>query len=54
MSYDRNMEFVVAVVVRRKRYVSLPLATLEVKFEFERCDLPSFGERPFLGYAETL
>jgi hypothetical protein len=52
--YDRNMEFVVAVVVRRQRYVSLALPTLEVEFEFERCDLPSFGERPSLDYAETL
>lgn len=52
--YDRNMESVVAVVVRRKQFVSLALATLEVKFEFERCDLPSFGERPSLDYAETL
>jgi hypothetical protein len=52
--YDRNMEFVVAVVVRRQPNVSLALATLEVKFEFERCDLLSFGERPSLDYAETL
>lgn len=51
--YDRNMEFVVAVVLRRQRYVSLALPTLEVKFKFERCDLPSFGERPSLDYAET-
>lgn len=52
--YDRNMELVVAVVVRRERFVSLALATLEVKLEFERCDLLSSGERPSLDYAETL
>jgi len=52
--YDRNMEFVVAVDVRRERFVSLELATLEVKFEFERCDLLSFGERPSWDHAETL
>lgn len=42
--YDRIMEFVVAVVVWRKQCVSLALATLEVKFESERCDLLSFGD----------
>lgn len=52
--YDRIMEFVVAVVVRRQQFVSPALATLEVKFEFERCDLPSSGERPSLDYAQTL
>lgn len=52
--YDRIMEFVVAVVVRRQQYVSLAQATLEVKFKSERCDLLSFGERPSLDYAETL
>ena len=53
MRYDRNMEFVVAVVVRRERFVSLALATLELKLEFERCDLLSSGEHPSLDYAET-
>ena len=52
--YDRNMEFVVAVVVRRKRFVLPALATLEVKSEFGCCDLFSFGERPILDFAETL
>lgn len=52
--YDRNMESVVTVVVRRKRFVLPALATLEVKSEFRCCNLSSFGERPFLDFAETL
>lgn len=46
--YDRNMEFVVLGAVRCKQVVSLGLATLEVRFEFERCDLSGLGERPQL------
>jgi hypothetical protein len=50
--YDRNMEFVVPVAVRCKRVVSLGLATLGLKFGFERCDLSSSGGRPVLDVAE--
>jgi len=52
--YDRSMEFVGPVAVRRENLVSLGLATLELKFGFERCDLSSSEERPLLDLAEPL
>jgi hypothetical protein len=52
--YDRNMEFVVPVAVRRKHVVSLGLPTLEFRFGFERCDLLGLEKRPSLDHAGTL
>ena len=40
--------------VRRKHVVSLELATLKVRFGFERCDLSSSKARPLFDRAGTL